>query len=123
MDPFVVLDCDRIVPNRFALALAAAARSRALNHGAEPRLVKPSASTSELALNEIAEGCFTPAELELFLGGTQAALPPPLPALEFRGSDPRMNASAPASPPGKRFIDDAYNPYRRTNDAQVTVPQ
>ena len=30
MDPHVVLDCQSVLPNRFALTLAAAARSRAL---------------------------------------------------------------------------------------------
>lgn len=34
MDPFVVFDCQQVVPDRFALALAAAPRSRALLRGA-----------------------------------------------------------------------------------------
>lgn len=121
MDPLVVFDCDRILPNRFALALAAAARSRALNHGAEPRSARPSANTSELALNEIAQGCFTPVELEPFLGWPEATLPPPLPALELRASDPQTNACAPAPQTREAVIDD--NPNRRTNDAKVSVLQ
>ena len=64
MDPYVVYDCQRVVPNQFALTLAAAARCRALNHGAEPRLV-PSAGTGNayLALHEIAAGVFGNTEL------------------------------------------------------------
>jgi DNA-directed RNA polymerase subunit omega len=65
MDPHVVFDCQKILPNRFALALAAAARSRALTRGAEPRLDRVSAN--ELALLEIAKGCFTPDGLAIFL--------------------------------------------------------
>jgi DNA-directed RNA polymerase subunit omega len=43
---------EKVLPNRFALALAATARSRALNRGAELRLDRPIASV----LREIAEG-------------------------------------------------------------------
>ncbi|AYM66096.1 DNA-directed RNA polymerase subunit omega [Agrobacterium fabrum] len=43
MDPHVVFDCQDVVPNRFALTVAAAARARALSRGAEPRLDLPSA--------------------------------------------------------------------------------
>ncbi len=38
MDPHVIFDCEKALPNRFVLVLAAAARTRALNRGAEPRL-------------------------------------------------------------------------------------
>ncbi len=69
MDPFVVFDCEKLLPNRFSLALAAAARCRALARGAEPRSQKSVASTSDLALCEIGEGAFSPAELALFLDG------------------------------------------------------
>lgn len=37
MDLFLVFDCQKVLPNRFALALAAAARSRALARGAGAR--------------------------------------------------------------------------------------
>lgn len=37
MDPFVVIDCAKVLPNRIALTLAAAARSRALQRGVQPR--------------------------------------------------------------------------------------
>ncbi|MBZ9822835.1 DNA-directed RNA polymerase subunit omega, partial [Mesorhizobium sp. CA4] len=72
MDSLVVFDCAQVIPNRFALTLAAAARSRALHRGAEPRSNRPAASASDLALHEIAEGAFTPAELGLFLEGESA---------------------------------------------------
>ena len=73
MDPYVVYDCQRVVPNQFALTLAAAARWRALNHGAEPRLV-PSAGTGNayLALQEIAAGVFGNTELARAVGGPNA---------------------------------------------------
>jgi DNA-directed RNA polymerase subunit omega len=64
MDPFVVFDCAKVLPNRFALVLAAAARSQALHRGAQPRSDKETNSAIDLALNEIAAGAFTPAELE-----------------------------------------------------------
>ncbi|MER9963653.1 DNA-directed RNA polymerase subunit omega [Mesorhizobium sp. M0045] len=35
MDPLIVLDCENTVPNRFALAVAAAGRARALSRGSE----------------------------------------------------------------------------------------
>ncbi|GEM_PF-4910677 len=38
MDTHVVFDCQKVLPNRFALTLAAASRIRALARGAEPRL-------------------------------------------------------------------------------------
>ncbi|WP_246727430.1 DNA-directed RNA polymerase subunit omega [Rhizobium laguerreae] len=49
--------------------MAAAARSRALHRGAEPRLYPSDACVSELALREIAGGSFTSSELAPFLGG------------------------------------------------------
>ncbi|MEH7881327.1 DNA-directed RNA polymerase subunit omega [Rhizobium laguerreae] len=69
MNPSIVFDCEKILPNRFALAMAAAARSRALHRGAEPRLDPSDACDSELALREIAGGSFTSSELAPFLGG------------------------------------------------------
>jgi DNA-directed RNA polymerase subunit omega len=86
MDPFVIFDCAKILPNRFALTLAAAARSRALHRGADPRLDRPAASASDLALREIAEGAFTQSELGLLLGGFKGtdSLPPPVSDLASR---------------------------------------
>lgn len=98
MDPFVVFDCQKIVPNRFALTLAAVARSRALNRGAEPRLDRPGHNTRELALHEIASGAFTTKELAPYLlrGQRTPALPAPAP---LRGGDAETLALAPPSPP------------------------
>lgn len=67
MDPHVVFDCQKALPNRFALTLAAAARSRALGRGAEPRLDADNGSVTDLALHEIAAGVFTRNELAPFL--------------------------------------------------------
>ena len=67
MDPSVVFDCERVLPNRFAMTLAAAARSRALKRGHPPRLDRPATSTVDLALHEIAAGAFTKEELGPFL--------------------------------------------------------
>lgn len=62
MDPHVVFRLREGVPNRFALTLAAVARTRALNRGAEPRLDRfASVGNGDLALHEIA-AAFTPAE-------------------------------------------------------------
>lgn len=38
MDPHIVFDCEKVLPNRFDLAVAAAARVRALSRGGEPRI-------------------------------------------------------------------------------------
>ncbi|MBB3394827.1 S1-C subfamily serine protease [Rhizobium sp. BK538] len=56
MDPHVGFDCRRILPNKFALAVTAAARCRALNRGAKLRLDLPGINDSELALQETADG-------------------------------------------------------------------
>jgi DNA-directed RNA polymerase subunit omega len=84
MNPLIVLDAGKVVPDRFALAVAAAARARALCRGAEPRLeghVEPEPHlVSHLALGEIASRAFTEAELAPFLpeGATGApGLPSP----------------------------------------------
>ncbi|WP_293828421.1 DNA-directed RNA polymerase subunit omega [uncultured Brevundimonas sp.] len=85
MDPHVVLDCQKVLPNRFALTLAAAARSRALGRGAEPRLDSDHPGASDLALHEIAAAMFTRKELAPFLpseGGRPSLSPPdPVPRL------------------------------------------
>lgn len=84
MDPHIIFDCQKVLPNRFALTLAAAARSRALARGAEPRLDAADYSVNELALHEIAAGAFTRDELAPFLPGAdeRRLLPPPLPGLQ-----------------------------------------
>lgn len=99
MDPFVVFDCEKNLPNRFALALAAAARSRALARGAEPRLHAAGGSPRELALHEIAANVFTRGELAPFLPGTGGELlPPPDPDSRLRG-DCESAAAADVSRP------------------------
>lgn len=102
MDPHVVFDCHEIVPNRFALTMAASARARALARGAEPRLDLPHASVSDLALHEIARGAFSHDELAPFLPGSAATtlLPAPDPTItELRGDGTASAAAAPASCP------------------------
>ncbi len=81
MDPHIIFDCEKVLPNRFALTVAAASRSRALSRGAEPRLDMGDASVSDLALHEIAAGVFTREELTPFLpaGDRRPALPQPGP--------------------------------------------
>jgi DNA-directed RNA polymerase subunit omega len=55
MDPLIVFDCEKAVPNRYALAIAAAERARALIRGGELYLRKRRRATPvELALREIA---------------------------------------------------------------------
>lgn len=110
MDPFVVFDCAKVLPNRFALTLAVAARSRALQRGARPRSDEPAASPSGVALHEIAAGAFTPAELAPFLveqKGTRLS-PPPASDQSFATALSR-GAAAPVSLPGRRSIDPATN--------------
>ena len=82
MDTHVVFDCQKVLPNRFALTLAAASRIRALARGAEPRLDAVDRSVGDLALHEIAAGVFTRDELAPFLPGAdeRQLLPPPDPA-------------------------------------------
>jgi DNA-directed RNA polymerase subunit omega len=100
MDPHVVFDCQKIVPNRFALTMVAAARTRALNRGAEPRLDLPHANVSDLALHEIADGAFSRDELAPLLLGSAATtlLPAPDPTTtELRGDGAASAAAAPVS--------------------------
>jgi DNA-directed RNA polymerase subunit omega len=99
MDPHVVFGCQEIVPNRFTLTMAAAARARALNRGAGPRLDLPHASVSDLALLEIARGAFSHDELAPFFPELAATTLPPAPnptTTELRGDG---TAAAPASYP------------------------
>lgn len=79
MDPYVIFDCLKVLPDRFALTLSAAARSRALGRGAEPRLDPNYPSVCDLALHEIAAGMFGQTELGPFLcgKGERSSLPPP----------------------------------------------
>ncbi|RWH82159.1 MAG: RNA polymerase rpb6 [Mesorhizobium sp.] len=67
MDPLIVFDAQRTIPNPFALAVAAAGRARALARGAEPRLPASPKSRPHLALSEIAGNAFETREIEPFL--------------------------------------------------------
>ena len=100
MDPLLVFDCDKHMPNRFALALAGAARARALRAGVPPRIGVTESSRAEIALREIASGVFAPEELDAFLPGR------PMPRLlagpsELGGSETLIgNAAASGAPSG-----------------------
>lgn len=99
MDPHVIFDCQKVLPNRFALTLAAAARGRALARGAEPRLDRPGRSMGDLALKEIAAGAFTRHELAFFLPGPgeRHSLPSPDPGSSLRDGGSPSTAAAPGS--------------------------
>lgn len=99
MDPHVVFDCRKVLPDTFALTLAAVARARALRHGAEPRLEIDSAGVGDLALKEIAAGVFSQDELSPFLPGAseRPSLPPPGSGAELCGRGSARADAAPAS--------------------------
>lgn len=102
MDPHVIFDCETALPNRFVLVLAAAARTRALNRGAEPRLALPHRNASDLALQEIAAGAFKVNELAPFLFPQRAEarlLPAPSTMSELCGDGRSKAAAAPAASP------------------------
>jgi DNA-directed RNA polymerase subunit omega len=109
MNPSIVFDCEKILPNRFALTMAAAARSRALYRGAEPRLDPSDACVSELALQEIARGSFTSSELAPFLGGPAGTkrLHSADPATHLRGNGEQSPLQHPSPRHRRRFNDDA----------------
>lgn len=67
MDPSIVFDCQQVVPNRFALALAAAARSRALLRGAQSKPARSDTRETEVELQEIAGHAYSRDELAPFL--------------------------------------------------------
>jgi len=86
MNPMIVFDAQEVVPDAFALALAAAARTRALRRGAEPRVDAEVAPGPYLALSEIAAGAFITEDLAPFLLTTRTeAL-----RLERRGATPKL---------------------------------
>jgi hypothetical protein len=109
MDPHVVFDSQKVVPNRFALSLAAAARKRALNHGAERRVAGvPAAGNGDLALHEIAAAAFTPAELSTARCVVRGH--PRFCVSEAGPRAPRRRPTAPLRPvfgPRRRSTDDA----------------
>ncbi|MAU19259.1 MAG: DNA-directed RNA polymerase subunit omega [Martelella sp.] len=102
MDPYVIFDCEKALPNRFMLVLAAAARTRALNRGAEPRLALPHRNASDLALQEIAAGAFSEDELAQFLLPQRAEarfLPAPSTTSKLCGDGRSKAAAASAASP------------------------
>lgn len=64
MEMLFTVDCERFIPNRYALVHAGVAR--ALARGAEPR-TEGDDSVGTLALREIAEGRFNPDEIQALL--------------------------------------------------------
>lgn len=101
MDPNIVFDCEKVLPNRFGLAMAAAARIRALNHGSEPRIrVADGGTTTECALREIAAGVFRLDELAPFMSGLELASSDP--SITLRGDSASGAAATSLSRPRKR---------------------
>lgn len=100
MDPLIVFDAQRAIPNPFGLAVAAAGRARALARGAEPRLPSRPKSRPHLALSEIAGNAFEPQEIEPFL--LTGSIPPrdlvrsKSGPKKLRGVGPNRPAAAPA---------------------------
>nr|WP_281031728.1 DNA-directed RNA polymerase subunit omega [Rhizobium azibense] len=74
------------LPNRFGLALAAAARVRALARGSGSRIDVADLDAIDLALREIAAGAFKSSELASFITGSGEAsrLAASGPAIELR---------------------------------------
>lgn len=67
MNALAVFDCLRVVPDRYALVAAAAARAHALRRGQTPRIATTTASAPLTALQEIAAGAITAEEIRQFL--------------------------------------------------------
>ncbi|WP_309083030.1 DNA-directed RNA polymerase subunit omega [Chelativorans sp.] len=73
MNVFLPFECERFMGNRFLLAVAAAARTRALNRGAEPLVSADGSTNVEIAMREIAAGSWREEELhDLLTGRAQA---------------------------------------------------
>jgi DNA-directed RNA polymerase subunit K/omega len=124
MDPHVVFDCQKLLPNRFALTLAATARSRALVRGAAPRLdATTSGSVSELALHEIAKGAFGDDELTPFLPGSSWKAISSSSRSGFRASRRRLGERRRTRlpPAGDGSLMRQANRQGGMNDAEVSV--
>ncbi|MER8637765.1 DNA-directed RNA polymerase subunit omega [Mesorhizobium sp. M1088] len=76
MDPLIVFDCENTVPNRFALAVAAVRRARALSRGAEPRLSDKVTVAVELACVRSPATGSSPTSQALRSGGFGSARSP-----------------------------------------------
>ncbi|WP_440802038.1 DNA-directed RNA polymerase subunit omega [Paracoccus sp. 22332] len=71
MDPFVALECQAVMPDRFGLVLAAAARARSLREDARAGLDDVDENAVDTALRDIALGVLGPDELRPFLPPSQ----------------------------------------------------
>lgn len=77
MDPFVAIEAQKVLPNRFDLAVAAAARARALFRGATPRVRSETDNAVGIALREISRNALTPTEFAFLLPEIVSNLPAP----------------------------------------------
>ena len=105
MDPNIIFDCEKVLPNRFGLALAAAARIRALNRGSGPRIrVADAGTTAECALREIAADVFRLDELAPFMSGPEVVkrLASSDPSIALRDDSASGAAATSLSRPRKR---------------------
>jgi DNA-directed RNA polymerase subunit omega len=105
MDPHVVFNCEKVLPSRFALTLAAAARSWALARGAEPRPKVADRGVGELALREIAAGVLGERGLEPFCRErVEGDLSLPDPGSRLCDGGSASAAAAPSPVRGRRFM-------------------
>ena len=126
MDPHIVFDCQKVLPNRFALTLAAAARSRALARGAAARLeAAATGNASDLALREIAAGAFEEFELAPFRSGAREKhfLSNRSGRHHSRQHTRKTYCRDCLSRGREAVVDEADNPHGGRNDVEVSVFQ
>lgn len=73
MDPFIVFHCEKVLPDHLAIALAAAARTRALKRGGDDLLDRVTTDIVDFALEEIASGVFSKDDLRPVLRSPEAS--------------------------------------------------
>jgi DNA-directed RNA polymerase subunit omega len=71
MARITTVDCERVIPNRFALVLLAAARARALNRGDAPRVTPDRDKPTVIALREIGAAAIDETWLDQWLQSRQ----------------------------------------------------
>tara|TARA_B100000614_G_scaffold259350_1_gene283770 strand:- start:10879 stop:11130 length:252 start_codon:yes stop_codon:yes gene_type:complete len=71
MNPYIVIDAKKVVPDHFGLVLAASARGHALKAGAQPLVDDAECSPAELAMKEIASRAISEDDLTNFLSATK----------------------------------------------------
>ena len=98
MNPLILDDCQKVLPNPFLLAIAAAARARALRHGAEPKVSCGTPPPIELALQEIAAGLLAEGEFELQSSPNRSLLAHWAASSAGKTERDRSGASAAAAP-------------------------